>query len=184
MASKETGTIAGRYASALFDLAEEQKALDQVADDLRGLRDMVAASPDLRRLVRSPVLTRAEQARGIMALAEKAGMADLTRRFLGVVADNRRLFVLPAIIESYLAALAARRGETTAQVMAAAPLGEKHLQALTEALKAMIGGKVTVDVKVDPDLLGGMVVQVGSRLIDSSLRTKLQQLKLAMKGVG
>lgn len=184
MAAKETGAIAGRYASALFELAEEQKALDQVAEDLRSLRDMIAASPDLRRLVRSPVLSREEQARGVIALAEKAGMADLTRRFLGVVADNRRLFALVDVIEAYLAQLAARRGETTAQVLSAAPLTDRHLESLKESLKAAVGGKVSVDVKVDPELLGGMVVQVGSRLIDSSLRTKLQQLKLAMKGVG
>lgn len=178
------GVIAERYAAALYELADENKALDQVADDLRALRDVMAESDDLVRLVRSPVIGRDDQEKGVLAVAEKAGFSDLTRRFLGVLARNRRLFSLSGMIEAYLGLLATRRGEVTARVSAAAKLTEKQMNALVATLKSAVGAKVAVDVKVDPSLLGGLVVQVGSRMVDSSLRTKLQQLQLAMKGVG
>lgn len=184
MSSETTGAIADRYAAALFELAEQQNALDQVAADLKALRNMAAASDDLVRLLRSPVIGRAEQTRAMVALAEKAGFADLTRRFLGLLAQNRRLFSLWGIANAYLARLAAKRGEVTAQVFAAAPLTDKQLAALNQTLKTAVGGDVAIDVKLDPSLLGGLVVKVGSRMIDNSLRTKLQHLQLAMKGVG
>ncbi len=174
--------IAGRYASALYDLADEQKLLDEVADDLRSLRAMLAESEDLRRLVRSPVLKRDEQARALAAVAERAGFSQLTRNFIGVVARNRRLFALSGMIEGYLRILADRRGEVAARVSAARPLSEAQRAALTDALREVVGGKVTVDVDVDPSLLGGLIVQVGSRMFDSSLRSKLQRMQLAMKG--
>lgn len=184
MASGITGPIAERYAAALFELAEQQGALDQVATDLKSLRTMIGDSADLQRLIRSPVLSRADQQKGIAAIAAKAGFAELTGRFLGLVAANRRLFALPGMIEAYLRQLAGRRGEVTAHVKAASQLTEKQLNALVATLKSAVGSKVAVDVDVDPGLLGGLVVQVGSRMVDNSLRTKLQQLKLAMKGVG
>ena len=186
MASQAHGVsgIAGRYAAALFELADERKRLDEVASDLRELKDMIGASADLHRLVMSPVLTRAEQGAAMAALLDKAGASDLTRNFVGLVARNRRLFVLPEMIDAYLATLAARRGEVTADVTAAAKLSEGQMTALAEALRKVVGAKVSIDLSVDPALIGGLVVKVGSRLFDSSLRTKLQKLELAMKGVG
>jgi F-type H+-transporting ATPase subunit delta len=151
--------LAGRYAAALLDLADEKKALDQVSADLATLRSMIAESADLRRMLNSPVITRDEQRKAMTALMDKAAIGDLTQRFVLVVARNHRLFALPAMIEAYLSELARRRGEITAEVTSARSL-------------------------VDPALIGGLVVKVGSRMIDSSLRSKLQRLQLAMKGVG
>ena len=185
MASTSAGVsgLADRYATALFDLADERKALDQVAADLKQLRAMLAGSPELQRLIRSPVLSRADQAKAIGALASQAGFSELTRNFLGLVAQNRRLFAVPAIIEAFLDVLARRRGEVTAQVIAAQELTPAQRAALDEQLRRTVGSKVAVDVRIDPSLLGGMVVRVGSRMIDASLRTKLQRMQLAMKGV-
>ena len=186
MAARGTsqGGLAARYAAALFDLADEQKQLDSVAGDLVALRGMMAESGDLRRLVGSPVLSRGDQGRAMAALLGAAGTGDLVRRFIGLVARNRRLFVLPAIIDAYLAQLARRRGEITAQVTSARPLDERQRQAVAEAVQRAVGGKVAVDAKVDAGLIGGLVVKVGSRMVDSSLRSKLQRLQLTMKGVG
>jgi F-type H+-transporting ATPase subunit delta len=184
VASNSAGVsgLAERYATALFELAEERRGLDEVAGDLRQLRDMLEGSADFRRLVRSPVLSRDEQGRAVRTLAERAGLSELTRNFLGLVARNRRLFAVPAMIEAYLARLAARRGEITAQVTAAQPLSEIQLAAVNEQLKKAMGSKVAVEVKVDPALLGGLVVKVGSRMVDASLRSKLQRLQVAMRG--
>ena len=176
--------LAGRYAVALFELAQEQNSLDKVASDLHALRAMLAESADLDRLIRSPVLSRADQSRALAAVLEKAGSADLVRRFVGLVAQNRRLFVLPDMIDAYLSQLAERRGEVTAEVVSARPLSDAQRDAVAQALRKAVGGKVAVDSRVDPTLIGGLVVKVGSRLIDSSLRTKLQRLQHAMKGVG
>ena len=184
MATKTTGLIAERYASALYEWADSAKALDQIAADLRSLKAMMAASTDLVRLIRSPVLGRADQSNAVTALAEKAGFHDLTRRFLGTVAANRRLFTLTAVIEGFLAELARRRGEATADVTSAVSLTPAQTAALEEALRSVVGSKVTVDLKVDRSLIGGLVVRVGSRMIDTSLATKLRRLRLAMKGVG
>lgn len=184
MATQTTGLIAERYASALYELADSAKALDQVAADLRSLKAMMAASADLVRLIRSPVLGRADQSKAVTALAEKAGFHDLTRRFLGTVAANRRLFTLTSVIEGFLAELARRRGEATADVTSAVSLTPAQTAALEEALRSVVGSKVTVDLKVDRSLIGGLVVRVGSRMIDTSLATKLRRLRLAMKGVG
>ncbi len=175
--------LAERYASALFELADERRALDTVAKDLQQLRAMLAESGDLVRLVRSPVLSRAQQAAAVEALAEKAGFDDLTRKFLGLLARNRRLFAVGAMTQAFLAELARRRGEVTAHVTSAQPLSDSQLAAVTDALRRAVGSKVSVDPSVDPSLLGGLVVRVGSRMVDSSLRTKLQRLELAMKGV-
>jgi F-type H+-transporting ATPase subunit delta len=175
--------VADRYAAALFDLADERKALDEVAGDLIQLRTMLRESADLMRLVRSPLLSRAEQGKAIAAVADRAGLSQLTRNFLGLVAQNRRLFAVPAMIDGYLAKLAERRGEVTAEVTAAQELTPAQLATLNEQLKKAVGSKVAVDVKVDPSLLGGLVVKVGSRMVDASLRSKLHRLQLAMKGV-
>ena len=186
MASEATGvaSLAERYAAALFELADERHALDAVAGDLRELRTMLQQSHDLARLLRSPVLSRDDQAKAIAALSERAGLSDLTRNFLSVVASNRRLFAVPAMIEAYLRQLAERRGEVTAQVTVAQPLNEARQAALTEQLRRAVGSRVAVDVKVDPALLGGMIVKVGSRMVDASLNSRLRRLRLAMKGIG
>ena len=186
MASETTGVsgLAERYAAALFDIADERRMLDEVAADLRQLRTMLAESVDLLRLVRSPILTRGEQGKAISTLAERAGFSPLVRDFLAVVAKNRRLFAIPAMIEAYLARLAERRGEVTAEVIAAQPLSETQLALLSEQLRRSIGRRVSVDPRVDPGLIGGMIVKVGSRMVDGSLRSKLQRLQLAMRGIG
>ena len=186
MAARGTGPggLAARYAAALFELADEKKQLDDVAADLASLKQAIAGSGDLTRLIRSPVLSRAEQSRALAAVLEKAGSSDLVRRFVGLVAQNRRLFVLPDMIDAYLSQLAERRGEVTAEVVSARPLSDAQRDAVAQALRKAVGGKVAVDSRVDPTLIGGLVVKVGSRLIDSSLRTKLQRLQHAMKGVG
>lgn len=186
MASETTGVsaLAERYAAALFEIAEERRMLDEVASDLRQLRAMLAASVDLMRVVRSPVLSRLEQGRAVAALAVRADFSSLCRDFLGVVAKNRRLFAVPAMIEAYLATLAERRGEVTANVTAAQPLNDQQLEALSEHLRRSVGQRVSVDVRVDPRLIGGLVVKVGSRMVDGSVESKLRRLQLAMKGIG
>jgi len=184
LASEATGVsgLAERYAAALFELADERRMLDEVASDLRQLRAMLAASQDLARLVRSPILTRGEQGKAIAALVERAGFTPLVRDFLAVVAKNRRLFAAPAMIEAYLRNLAERRGEVTAEVTAALPLSEGQLGLLSEQLRRSVGRRVSLEVKVDPGLIGGLIVKLGSRMIDGSIKSKLQRLQLAMKG--
>ena len=186
MAGESTGIsgLAERYAAALCELADERHALDAVAGDLRELRMMLAGSGDLLRMVRSPVLSRGEQAKAIEALAENAKLSELTRDFLAIVARNRRLFAVPAMIEAYLAKLAERRGEVTAEITAAQTLSKAQQDALVDQLRRVVGSRVAIDLKVDPSLLGGMVVKIGSRMVDGSLKGQLQRLQLSMKGIG
>ena len=174
--------IAERYARALFDLADEQKTLDPVAEDLRGIQQLMAESDDLRRMVRSPVISREDQSQAIAAVLEKAGASELTRKFVGYVASKRRLFALGPMASAFLAELARRRGEITAQVTSARPLNAEQVQAVTDALNKVVAGSVAIEHKTDPSLIGGLVVKMGSRMIDASLATQLQKLKLAMKG--
>ena len=186
MAAGTTGLsgIAGRYAHALYELADEQRQLDAVAGDLRKLKQMIEASEDLRRLTRSPLISRRDQARAMAALLAQAGLGETVRHFVGVAAQNRRLFLLPAMIDAFLATLAARRGEVTAHVTSAAPLATAQVDALKAQLARAVGKSVNLEFKVEPALLGGLVVKVGSRMVDSSLKSKLQRLQLAMKGIG
>jgi len=186
VASEATGlsAIAGRYASALYELADEAKALDAVAGDLRSLKAMLDESADLRRLVGSPLLPRADQARALDAVLARAGVGELTRHFAGVVARNRRLFALQGMIKEFLATLAGRRGEATAEVTSAMALAPPQVEALKAQLAKTTGKTVSLDIKVDPSLLGGLIVRIGSRMFDSSLKSKLQRLQLAMKGTG
>lgn len=186
MASEATGLsgVAGRYAAALYELADESKELDAVADDLRVLRRLIDESEDLRRVIRSPLISRQDQAKAMAALLEKAGLGKTARHFVGVAAQNRRLFLLPAMIDAYLATLAARRGELSAEVTSAALLAPHHVDALKAQLAKAMGKAVNLNFKIDPALIGGLVVKVGSRMVDSSLKSKLQRLQLAMKGVG
>ena len=178
------GDVAARYASALYELADENGVIDAVAGDLSDLQTMIDDSEDFGRFIKSPVLSRSDQSKGIAAIAEKAQLAPVTVNFLGLVASNRRLFALSGMIAGFSAILADRRGQATAHVTSAVPLSETQTSSLVDALKKSIGRNVDVAAKVDPSILGGLIVKVGSRMVDSSLKSKLQRLKLAMKGVG
>ncbi|HSH99421.1 MAG TPA: F0F1 ATP synthase subunit delta [Reyranella sp.] len=179
-----TTGVAGRYASALFELADNAKSLDQIAQDFDTFKKLLAESADLVRLIASPVIGRDLQGKALLAVLDAARIAGLTRNFIGTVAANGRARELPAMAAAFLAELARRRGETTAVVTSAVPLTPQQLQQLSDALRSVLGGaKVSIDAHVEPDILGGLVVKVGSRLFDSSIRSKLQRLQLAMKGV-
>ena len=174
--------LAQRYAAALFDLADQRKELDQVASDLVALRAAILESPELRRLLSSPLLDRAEQGRALAALLERMALGATVRSFVGVVAHNRRLFALKAMAEAFLSDLARRRGEIRVEVVSARLLSDFQYEQLVETLRRAVGGKVVADTAVDESLIGGLVVRVGSRQIDTSLKTKLLRLQLAMKG--
>lgn len=176
--------VAGRYATALFELALEQQALEQVAADLSRFNQALDASADLLRLVKSPVFSADEQGRALAAVLETLKIEGLTRNFLLLAAKNRRLFATPDMIRAFRAMLARHRGETSATVTAASKLTESQLTALKQALKAALRKEVMLEERVDAGLLGGLVVKVGSRMVDTSLRTKLNSLKVAMKEVG
>jgi F-type H+-transporting ATPase subunit delta len=175
--------LAGRYATALFDLARDEKALEQVEGDLANIEAMMAESEDLRRLVRSPVISRDDQGRAMAALVERLAPNPLTARFIGVVAHQRRLYALGQMIQRFRELLAEHRGESAADLLSARPLSEVQVGAVRQVLAGIVGRQVNLAVKVDPELIGGLVVRVGSRMVDSSLRAKLQRLRLAMKGV-
>jgi F-type H+-transporting ATPase subunit delta len=174
--------MAGRYGNALFELALDNKAVDAVKADLDRFDAMIAASPDLNRLVRSPVFDADSQLRALAAILAKAGIEGLAANFLRVITTNRRLFAVRDMIRAYRALVARYKGEVTAQVTVAEPLSDKNLDALKDTLKSVTGGKdIDFDVKVEPAIIGGLIVKVGSRMVDSSLRTKLNAIKFAMK---
>ncbi len=177
----ETG-LAGRYATAVFELAEEEKALDTVAADFAALRRAMHLSPELARLVRSPAFSREDQARALEALLLKMNAAPLTRKFVALLAAKRRLFVLEGIISAYNRKLARLRGEVEAEVTSARALSGSETEELKRVLKARLGREPRLNSRVDPALLGGLVVKLGSRMIDSSIRTKLNGIRSAMKG--
>jgi F-type H+-transporting ATPase subunit delta len=174
--------MAGRYAHALFELALEAKATDAVKSDLETFDAMLAESGDLTRLVRSPVFGVDEQLKALSAILDKAGISGLAANFLRVIATNRRLFAVRDMIRAYRALVARHKGEVHAQVTVAEPLNANNVDALKGALKNVTGGKdIDLDVKIDPAIIGGLIVKVGSRMVDSSLRTKLNAIKFAMK---
>jgi F-type H+-transporting ATPase subunit delta len=174
--------MAGRYAGALFELALEAKATDAVRADLDKFDALLSESPDLLRLVRSPVFGADEQTKAISAVLEKAGIAGLAGNFLRLIAANRRLFAVRDMIRGYRALVARNKGEVSAQITVAEKLSDQNLEALKGALKNVTGGKdIDLDVTIDPAIIGGLIVKVGSRMIDSSLRTKLNAIKFAMK---
>lgn len=176
--------IAGRYAKALFEMANEQRALDAVRDDLAHIQSLLDESDDLRRVVYSPVLDRTQQGKAMLAVLDAAGISALVRNFIGVVAQNRRLFALTPMIKDYNELLADFRGEVVAEVTAATPLTDAQQDKIAATLKSAMGRDINIETRVDENLIGGMVVRVGSRMVDFSLATKLQGLRLAMKGVG
>ncbi len=179
-----TSGVSGRYASALFELAREQNELDKVDQDLGTFQAMLQQSPDLARLVKSPAFAAEEQERALGAVMDWASIGATTGNFLKVVTRNRRLFAAEDMIKGFRQQLALHRGEMTAEVQSATPLSNEQLAALKSTLKASYGKDVRLDAKVDPSLLGGLVVKVGSRMFDSSLRTKLMNLKVVLKGPG
>jgi F-type H+-transporting ATPase subunit delta len=173
--------VAGRYATALFELALEERALDSVRANLDRFAALLDESPDLLRLVRSPVFTADEQLRSLTAILDKAGITGLAANFLKVLTANRRLFAVRDVIRGYRQLVARHKGEVTAEVVLAEKPNEAHLAAIKNALKAVTKKDVQVDVKVDPSIIGGLIVKLGSRMVDSSLRTKLNSIKHAMK---
>jgi F-type H+-transporting ATPase subunit delta len=176
--------VPGRYATALFELAQEADAVDEVGGDLAGFQALMDESGDLRRLVRSPVFSADDQVSALDAISVHAGIKGLALNFIKLVAQNRRLFVLSDMIKAYRTLVAQSRGEVTAEVTSADTLTGKHLEDLKAAIEASVGRDVQLSTRVDPAILGGLVVKVGSRMVDNSLRTKLQNLKIAMKGTG
>lgn len=194
--------VAGRYASALFELAldvetgreeglealasevSDQGAINAVTADLAAVQELLNESADLRRLVRSPIFSRADQTRAMTAIMVRIGVTTMTRNFVSLVASRGRLFVLEDMIRSFRALVATHRGEMSAIVTSASVLGDEHVAALKATLKETLGQDIQLDLQVDESLIAGLVVKIGSRMIDSSLKTKLTNLKIAMKEVG
>ena len=179
---KAQGGLAGRYANAVFELAQDQKAVDAVSADLSSLRRAIETSPDLARLVRSPVFSAEDQAKALSAILEKMGAHPLATKFVLLLAQKRRLFVLDQIIAAYEHLVAKSRGETEAEVTSTRHLKDDEIAELKAMLKSKLGKEPRLNSRIDPTLLGGLIVKVGSRMIDSSLRTKLDSLRAAMKG--
>lgn len=177
-----TASLQGRYASALFDLASEKGVVSAVESDLDKLGEAIAQSDDLAALIRNPQVSRDDAAKAIGAVAGLLGLSPLTGNFLGTLAGNRRLAALPEIVRAFAAIAAAQRGEVTAEVTSAHPLSDAQVTELAAKLKAREGKEIKIKAKVDPELLGGLVVKIGSRQIDGSIRTRLNSLAQAMKG--
>lgn len=175
-------SLAGRYALALFELARDGKQLDSVGKSLAAIKATLAESGDFRALTTSPLISRDAAAAALKAVGESLKLDSLTLNFLGVLAENRRLAQLGGIIRAFGQLVSNHRGETTAEVTSAHPLSSDQLDALATQLKSRVGRDVALDVKVDPAILGGLVVKLGSQMIDSSIRTRLNTLAQAMKG--
>jgi len=174
--------LAARYATAVFELAQEEKSVEALERDFAALKAMIAESSDLARLVRAPVFSREEQAKGINAVLHRMEAAPLTRRFVLMLTSKRRLFVLTDIMRAFEQMVAKLRGEVSAEVTSARALNDAEVASLKQVLKSKLGRDARLEARVDPSLLGGLVVKVGSRMIDSSLRTKLQGMRAAMRG--
>ncbi len=184
-ASNPTSGVAERYAQALFSLAQEQNVTDAVADALSNFAEMIEQSADLQRLVLSPVFSAEDQLKAVSALLDKYGFGGITANFIKLVASKRRLFVLPDMIRAFQALNDKAKGVTRADVTVAAPLSSDHNAALEQALREVSGGKtIKVNVNVDPSIIGGIVVKLGSRMVDGSVKTKLNSLRTRMKEVG
>jgi F-type H+-transporting ATPase subunit delta len=176
--------VSGRYATALFELARDEKSVDAILADLNQFDAMLADSADLKRLVRSPVFSAEVQMKALDAVMDRAGISGTSAKFLRVLTANRRLFAVSDVIRAFRALVANFKGEATAEVTVAEQFNDKNLDALKAALKTVTGKDVALNVKVDPSIIGGLVVKLGSRMVDSSLRTKLNSIKHAMKEAG
>jgi F-type H+-transporting ATPase subunit delta len=179
--TQNTG-LAGRYATAVFDLALEERGLEALSADLAHLRTLLDKSADFLRLVRSPVLTREQQTAALEAILKQAHGHPLTRKLILLLTQKRRLFILADVIRAFEGLVAKHRGEIAAEVTSAHPLNDDEFAALKRTLKEKLGREPNINAHVDPALLGGMRLKIGSRMIDSSLRTKLDQLRAAMRG--
>ena len=187
MAEEDTivSGVAGRYASALFSLAQDNRQAEPVADALARFDALIAESPDLERLVRSPVFSAAEQLKALDAILPDAGISGIAANFIRLVTTKRRLFFIREMIADYRKLYDVSRGVTRAQVTSAAALSDANVAALKESLRVASGGReVALDAKVDPAIIGGLIVKLGSRMVDGSLKTKLNAIRLAMKEVG
>ena len=173
--------MAGRYATALFELARETNSIDAVKADLERFDALVGESADLNRLVRSPVFSAEEQLQALAAVLVRAGIGGLAAKFLKLVTANRRLFAARDMVRSYRELVALHKGEATAEVTVAEPLKDDHAAALKSALKAVSGKDVDLNLKIDAAIIGGLVVKLGSRMVDTSLRTRLNAIRHAMK---
>ena len=183
MSSNEKG-LAGRYAGALYELAVEAKSTDVVLSDLTVLMRLMAENAELNAVIASPLYARAEQGKAVMTIMEKAGANSLTIKFIAAIADNGRLFALPQIIEAFLEEVARRNGQISAEVISAVSLDVQRQKAVEETVAKLARSKnISLEMKVDPSLLGGLVVRIGSRLFNTSVKTKLKRLEAAMKGV-
>ena len=182
-ASISTG-IAARYATAIFELVKEDRSLTTLDADVDALDAALKDSADFRTLIASPIYTREEQAAAVTAIARKAGMSQTVTNTLALMAGKRRLFVLPQLVRELRARLAAEKGEVTAEVTAAKALTKAQEEKLARTLKASVGKDVKISMAVDESLIGGLVVKVGSRMIDTSIRSKLAALQNSMKEVG
>jgi len=175
--------MAGRYATALYELATETKSVDSVLADLERFEALVASSDDLRRLVKSPVFSAQEQLDAVTAIFDKTKLTGLAANFIKLAAKNRRLFSIDAMIRAFRAIVAKARGELTAQVTVAEPLNDARAADIKAALRDVTKQDVKIDIKVDPSIIGGIIVQLGSRMVDASLKTRLSAIQLAMKEV-
>ena len=176
--------LAGRYAGALYALAEESGKIDAVVKDMNGVAELVSANQDMLTLVESPAITWAEQTKAVTAVLEKGGADALTVKFVGTVASNGRLHALSRIISAFLAEHARRRGEVSAEVISAVEMDDARQARVEQAVSKLAGSdKLSLSIRVDPSLIGGLVVRIGSRMIDTSIRTKLNRLETAMKGM-
>jgi F-type H+-transporting ATPase subunit delta len=176
--------VSGRYATALFELARDEKAIEAVKADLDRFDALLNESADLKRLIRSPVFTAEAQLKALDAVLQRAGISGIAANFLKVLTRNRRLFAVSDVIRAFRSLVAKFKGEATADVTVAETLTDRNLDALKTALKSVTGKDVALNVKVDPSIIGGLVVKLGSRMVDSSLRTKLNSIKHAMKEAG
>ena len=183
-ADETVSGVPGRYASALFELAKEANAVDEIGADLSRFRWLLDESEDLRRLVRSPVFSAEDQLAALDAICSRAEIRGLALNFVRLVTRNRRLFAIGGMIKAYRTLTAQARGEIAAEVTSAEALAQQHVEDLKAAIKSAVGRDVDLALKVDPAILGGLVVKVGSRMLDNSLKTKLQNLRIAMKGTG
>ncbi len=175
-------SLAGRYGSALFGLARDEKQIDAVTRSLDSLEAAIAGSADFQTLVTSPLIGRSDAGKAIRALTPTLGVDPITARFLGVLADNGRLAELKPVIKAFRQLAAQHRGETTAEITSAHPLDDEQVAKLKASLKARLGRDVAIDARVDPNILGGIIIRHGSQMIDASIRTKLNTLANAMKG--
>ncbi|WP_375204822.1 F0F1 ATP synthase subunit delta [Hyphococcus sp.] len=173
--------VAGRYATALFDLALDAGTLEAVEGELKSLQSAIDGSSDLKAFLKSPVYDRDDQLKAVEALAGKAGFGALVTNFLKLIAKNRRLFALEDMIRAFRALAADHRGEVSAEAATAAPMTDDQVKALRLEIERMVGKAVNLNTRVDPDLLGGLVVKIGSQMVDASLKTKLNRLKTVMK---